>query len=62
MQIFEQALASGQGDMQSVLQASITSLDEAFLADTQVSSLVSTDPSCDKPSILMHIVLTVKAL
>lgn len=41
MQAFLQAQRSGQGDMPHILQASITSLDEAFLANLQVPSLVS---------------------
>lgn len=40
MQAFTTAQATGQGDMQSVLQATFTSLDEGFLADTQYSSMV----------------------
>ncbi|KAL3138198.1 hypothetical protein ABBQ38_005422 [Trebouxia sp. C0009 RCD-2024] len=36
---FEAAQATGQGDMQSVLQATFTSLDEGFLADTRLSSM-----------------------
>ena len=40
MQAFEAAHATGQGDMQSVLQATFTSLDEGFLADTHYSSMV----------------------
>ena len=40
VQAFEAAHATGQGDMQSVLQATFTSLDEGFLADTHLPSMV----------------------
>lgn len=40
MQAFEAAHATGSGDMQSVLQATFTSLDEGFLADSHYSIMV----------------------
>ena len=40
VQVFQQAQGCEQGDMQHMLQASISSLDEGFLADTHIPSLV----------------------
>ena len=40
MQAFKNAQASGQGDMQSVLQATFSALDSGFLADPRLSLLV----------------------
>lgn len=40
MQVFQQAQGREQGNMQHILQASISSLDEEFLADPHIPSLV----------------------
>lgn len=40
MQAFKAAHATGNGDMQSVLQATFTSLDEGFLDNTDYSIMV----------------------
>lgn len=40
LQAFKDAQNSGQGDMRSVLQATFSSLDSGFLADSHLSLVV----------------------